>query len=102
MDYSLRPAAIKEGKYSMKSIIIVGSGIAGALFARQLLKTNDCQITIFEAGPGFQTGNFFSLHLRRIPRRWIRNSNPASADNKTTPIMHREAARSALDQPPSK
>ena len=39
----------------MKSIIIVGSGVAGALLARQLLKTNDCQITMFEAGPDFET-----------------------------------------------
>jgi choline dehydrogenase-like flavoprotein len=47
----------------MKSIIIVGSGIAGALFARQLLQTNnDCHITIFEAGPDFQTGDY---------RKWL-------------------------------
>lgn len=39
----------------MRSIIIVGSGVAGALLARQLLKTNDCQITMFEAGPDFET-----------------------------------------------
>ncbi len=42
----------------MKSIIIVGSGVAGALLARQLLKTNDCHITMFEAGPDFQTGKY--------------------------------------------
>lgn len=39
----------------MKSIIIVGSGVAGTLLARQLLKTGDCQITMFEAGPDFET-----------------------------------------------
>ena len=42
----------------MKSIIIVGSGVAAALLARQLLKTNDCQITMFEAGPDFETGKY--------------------------------------------
>ncbi len=47
----------------MKSIIIVGSGIAGALFARKLLQTNnDCHITIFEAGPDFKTGDY---------RKWL-------------------------------
>ena len=42
----------------MKSIIIVGSGVAGALLARQLLKTKDCHITMFEAGPDFKTGKY--------------------------------------------
>ncbi len=43
----------------MKSIIIVGSGVAGATLARQLLKTgNDYQITMFEAGPDFATGDY--------------------------------------------
>ncbi len=42
----------------MKSVIIVGSGVAGTLVARQLLKTgNDYQITMFEAGPDFEPGN---------------------------------------------
>ena len=40
----------------MKSIVVVGSGVAGASLARQLLKTgNDYQITMFEAGPDFKT-----------------------------------------------
>ena len=43
----------------MKSIIIVGSGVAGAVSARQLLATgNDYQITMFEAGPDFTTGDY--------------------------------------------
>ena len=43
----------------MKSIIIVGSGVAGASLARQLLETgNDYQITMFEAGPDFVTGDY--------------------------------------------
>ncbi len=42
----------------MKSIIIVGSGVAGALLARQLLQSSDYQITMFEAGPDFQTGKY--------------------------------------------
>ena len=54
-DRTPRRAAIGEGISNMKSIIIVGSGVAGALLARQLLKTNDCQITMFEAGPDFET-----------------------------------------------
>ena len=42
----------------MKSVIIVGSGVAGTLVARQLLKTgNDYQIKMFEAGPDFEPGN---------------------------------------------
>ena len=43
----------------MKSVIIVGSGVAGATLARQLLKTgDDYQITMFEAGPDFATGDY--------------------------------------------
>ncbi len=42
----------------MKSVIIVGSGIAGVLLARQLLKKNDYHITMFEAGPDFKTGDY--------------------------------------------
>ena len=42
----------------MSSIIVVGSGVAGALLARQLLQSDgDYQIAIFEAGPDFQTGD---------------------------------------------
>ena len=41
----------------MKSIIIVGSGVAGAVLARQLLANGDVQITMFEAGPDFPPGN---------------------------------------------
>ena len=43
----------------MTSIIIVGSGVAGATLARQLLETeNDYQITVFEAGPDFKPGDY--------------------------------------------
>lgn len=43
----------------MTSIIIVGSGVAGATLARQLLKTeNDYQVTVFEAGPDFKPGDY--------------------------------------------
>ncbi len=42
----------------MKSIIIVGSGVAGALLARQLLQSSDYQITMFEAGPDFEMGKY--------------------------------------------
>ncbi len=41
----------------MKSIIIVGSGVAGTVLARQLLANGDYQITMFEAGPDFSPGN---------------------------------------------
>ena len=41
----------------MKSIIIVGSGVAGTVLARQLLANGDYQITMFEAGPDFAPGN---------------------------------------------
>ena len=41
----------------MKSIIIVGSGVAGAVLARQLLANGDVQITMFEAGPDFPPGS---------------------------------------------
>jgi choline dehydrogenase-like flavoprotein len=57
----------------MKSIIIVGSGVAGALLARQLLKTNDYQIIMFEAGPDLETSY----------RKWLdhlmTNNNPYEA-----------------------
>ena len=43
----------------MASIIMVGSGVAGATLARQLLKTeNEHQITVFEAGPDFKPGDY--------------------------------------------
>ena len=41
----------------MKSIVIVGSGVAGTVLARQLLANGDYQITMFEAGPEFSPGN---------------------------------------------
>jgi len=42
----------------MKSIIIVGSGVAGTTLARQLLSSStDYQITLLEAGPDFTIGN---------------------------------------------
>ncbi len=42
----------------MKSIIIVGSGVAGTTLARQLLASDaDYQITMFEAGPDFTLGD---------------------------------------------
>ncbi len=42
----------------MKSVIIVGSGVAGTVVARQLLETgNDYKITMFEVGPDFEPGN---------------------------------------------
>ena len=37
----------------MKSIVIVGSGVAGTVLARQLLANGDYQISMFEAGPEF-------------------------------------------------
>ena len=37
----------------MKSIIIVGSGVAGTVLARQLLAAGDVEVTMFEAGPEF-------------------------------------------------
>ena len=47
----------------MQSILIVGSGVAGALAARQLLATGgDHEITMFEAGPDFEAGSY---------RRWL-------------------------------
>jgi len=43
----------------VKSITIVGSGVAGVTLARRLLKTgNDYQITVFEAGPDFKPGDY--------------------------------------------
>jgi choline dehydrogenase-like flavoprotein len=41
----------------MRSIIIVGSGVAGTILARQLLANEDCEITMFEAGPSFVPGD---------------------------------------------
>lgn len=41
----------------MKKIIIVGSGVAGTILARQLLSNSDCEIVMFEAGPGFKPGD---------------------------------------------
>ncbi len=41
----------------MKEIIIVGSGAAGTILARQLLANGDCEITMFEAGPMFKPGD---------------------------------------------
>ena len=42
----------------MSSVIIVGSGVAGATLARQLLESeHDYQITVFEAGPDFTPGD---------------------------------------------
>ena len=56
MDLTPLQTAIGEEKNNMKSIIIIGSGAAGALMTRQLLKTGDYQITMFEAGPDFTRG----------------------------------------------
>ena len=42
----------------MASIIIIGSGVAGTLLARRLLESESGhQITLFEAGPDFKTGD---------------------------------------------
>lgn len=41
----------------MKKIIIVGSGVAGTVLARQLLASGDFEITMFEAGPKFKPGD---------------------------------------------
>ena len=56
MDLTPLQTAIGEEKNKMKSIIIIGSGAAGVLMTRQLLKTGDYQITMFEAGPDFTRG----------------------------------------------
>ena len=56
MDPIPRQTAIGEDKHILKSIIIIGSGAAGALMVRQLLKAGDYQITMFEAGPDFTRG----------------------------------------------
>jgi choline dehydrogenase-like flavoprotein len=37
----------------MKSIIIIGSGVAGTVLARQLLASGDVEVTMFEVGPEF-------------------------------------------------
>ncbi len=43
----------------MSSILIIGSGVAGALVARKLLQSDgDFQVTILEAGPDFVTGDY--------------------------------------------
>ena len=43
----------------MQPIVIVGSGVAGVILARQLLKTgNDYQLTILEAGPEVRPGDY--------------------------------------------
>ena len=43
----------------MNSILIVGSGVAGATVARQLLAAdNEYQITMFEAGPDIASGHY--------------------------------------------
>lgn len=43
----------------MKSIIVVGSGVAGVTLARQLLESeNDYQVTVFEVGPDFKPGDY--------------------------------------------
>ena len=41
----------------MKSVIIVGSGVAGTVLARQLLESGDVEVTMFEAGPEFLPGD---------------------------------------------
>ncbi len=58
----------------MKSIIIVGSGVAGTILARQLLTNGDYQITMFEAGPVYTPGD------RRIWLDYLMtNGNPYEA-----------------------
>ena len=43
----------------MSTVVIVGSGVAGALVARKLLQSGgDFQITMLEAGPDFRTGDY--------------------------------------------
>ena len=58
MDHTIHPTATEEGMCRMISIIIVGSGAAGALLARELLKKKDFHITIFEAGPDLKVGDY--------------------------------------------
>jgi len=41
----------------MSSVIIVGSGVAGTILARQLLASGDVEVTMFEAGPEFKAGD---------------------------------------------
>jgi len=48
----------------MKKIIIVGSGVAGTILARQLLASGAVEVTMLEAGPKFKPGD------RRI---WLDN-----------------------------
>ena len=43
----------------MASILIVGSGVAGTLLARQLLASHgNHEVTIFEAGPNVETNSY--------------------------------------------
>lgn len=54
----MRLRAATDGRFlDMKSIIIVGSGVAGTVLARQLLATRDVEVTMFEAGPEFTPGD---------------------------------------------
>ncbi len=41
----------------MKKIILIGSGVAGTILARELLTNGDCEVVMFEAGPGFKPGD---------------------------------------------
>ena len=41
----------------MKKVIIIGSGVAGTILARQILANSDFQIIMFEAGPMFKPGD---------------------------------------------
>lgn len=41
----------------MKSVIIVGSGVAGTILARQLLASGDVEVSMYEAGPEFKPGD---------------------------------------------
>ncbi|WP_299535443.1 GMC oxidoreductase [Ulvibacterium sp.] len=41
----------------MKKVIIIGSGVAGTILARELLSKGRYEIVMFEAGPGFEPGN---------------------------------------------
>ena len=49
--------AIDGALSEMTSIIVVGSGVAGTVLARQLLANGNHHITMFEAGPDFAPGN---------------------------------------------
>ncbi|MDG2374771.1 MAG: hypothetical protein P8M18_00330, partial [Woeseiaceae bacterium] len=41
----------------MVSVVIVGSGVAGTILARQLLASGDVEVNMFEAGPDFTPGD---------------------------------------------